>query len=167
MDRKRRKNDTVPQFTCDKDFIVHNTSLLGTNCFVVQRTFPEDVCFDVCDNLRARLPNYSEFMALNATRVKGKCKGGFCNLEIDANFNFATHKWQSNNQQLDGVTWRSRGFPILNDLLVICNLMPEIQYRSTAWVYVQPTPYLCLMSSSRMDINRTDYFNWEFDRYKY
>ena len=159
MERDAAKNITVPQFTCDDDFVVFNRSLAAWNCFVVQQ---DDACSEACSSLDARLPNYSEFMALNATRVKRKCKSGFCNLEIEANFNFATHLWESNNHELNNLTWRSHEYPLIDDLLVICNLLPTLQRKSSAWSYVQPTPYFCTKSTPQMDINRTDYFNWEF-----
>ena len=99
---------------------------------------------------------------MDETRLKRECQGGFCNLEIDVNFNFVTHQWESNKQQLNSLTWRSYEYPQLNDLLIICNLLPTLQMQFSSLSYVQPTPHFCTQSSPGMDINRTDYFNWEF-----
>ena len=169
MDRKKLSNNTIPQFTCQDDVVIFNTSLVEFNCFVIQvktKQNQHNTCDEVCGDMNAKIPNYDEFIELNATKVIRGCSGVFCNLIIEMNFDFATHQWQSNNQQLNSLTWRSHEYPRLNDLLVVCNLASYIQQPFGNDFSDEPTPHFCTLSSSALGYNnRTDYFNWEFNQY--
>ena len=154
MNRNETKNATAPEFTCDSQFNVLNMTLVSFDCFVVLQD-NIDPCEKACRLKDSKPPNFDQLLTLNITRLKGACSGAFCNLVVDINFNFALHQWQSNNKQLDNLTWHSFEYPRLNDLLVLCNFIP-------VWFGSESTPNYCTRSSTLLEYNRTDFLNWQF-----
>ena len=158
MDKKKSRNITAPRFICQSNLVLFNASLVDYNCYAVR---PNKPCNETCAHLNAKVPDYKEFMALNMAKLIRECETiEYCNLVIDVTFDFAIERWQSSNQQLDSLTWRSHEYPRLNDMLIVCSLV-----MSSALIHFsgEPTPYFCTFSSSKLDNKRTDYFNWKLN----
>lgn len=146
-------------FTCNDAFQMFNTTLIRTNCFtVLDDDFGDVSCNEECHRLNAKMPDYDELLRLNAEQVERVCGAEFCDLRVDVHFNFHTRHWQSNNKQLDNLTWKSHEFPRLNDLLVVCNHAPL----SYGWQPSGVSARYCTKNSPSLDHNRTNFVAWQY-----
>ena len=65
------EEDQVPQFTCNDEIVVLNTTLVSYNCFaLVEPKVKANKCDEACSCLRARRPYHDEFLIMNITKLK-------------------------------------------------------------------------------------------------
>ena len=153
------KNASDQRFVCDDYFSFMNTSFAGFDCTALINHPTSSTCQDECDKLKAERANYDHFLKLNSTQLLIVCGGDGlakdCEIEVDIVYNFDNRHLESNGQRLDNLTWQSRSYPQLRDLITVCELSPLINYHSYNLRY-------CTKSSSSLDWKRMDFVNSQF-----
>lgn len=153
-------------FVCEETFLVFNTTVVSFNCFTILKMNSgkydhKKLCDKKCGKMNAKVPSYDEFMGLNMTQLKRACDSdSFSNINVDVNYHFGTRQWYSNKRVLNSIIWSSHEYPLLNDLLVVCNLAPR--YGQVGW---RPSgtsqARYCTKNSGALDHSRRDFVAWK------
>ena len=63
--------DHVPNFLCDDEIALWNTTLISFNCFaLIEGEVKADKCDGACSSIGARRPYYDELVTLDITKLK-------------------------------------------------------------------------------------------------
>ena len=152
------KSASFQQFVCDDYFSFMNTTFAGFNCAALINHPTSSTCQNECDKLKAKRADYDNLLKFNATKQLTVCGGGLaedCEIEVDIDYNFDNRHWESNGQRLDNLTWQSRSYPQLRDLITVCGFSPLVNYHAYNLRY-------CTKSSSSLDWKRMDFVNSQF-----
>ena len=157
----------IGNFTCENSISFLNSTMLLMNCYLIKELdiFNPKLkpCTDLCLEHDTSIPTIREWNKLTKSDLYTFCKDTRnCDFAIKLAFNFVDSYWESDGEKLENITWKSASYPLLNDILTICGY--ELDRYRLGFPFNDVR--FCVKSSTKFNLNRTDYLGYHIDRYK-